>query len=30
MAAFELWRLEMFWKINLDQNFAINKNNLDH
>jgi hypothetical protein len=29
VAAFELWRLEIFWKTNLDQTAGIPKNNLN-
>jgi hypothetical protein len=28
MADTELWKLEIFWEINLDQNVGIHKNNL--
>jgi hypothetical protein len=30
MAAFEICRLEIFWKINLDQTVGIHDNNLDY
>ena len=29
VAAFQLWRLEIFWKINLDKTVGTDKNNLD-
>jgi hypothetical protein len=30
VATVELWRLESFWEINMDQTVEINKNNLDY
>ena len=29
VATFDLWKLEIFWKINMDQTVGIHKNNLD-